>query len=152
MLTLTGFGLENIHRIQHEVLTALLADFREMVELLVVVDEKPRWCRHASYMGPHRCESMILGSMTFCLTRAGLWPLPDGPADMELSIRQLHRTLEGLVIHDIGQANKRDPDHTECNPKEFLGSRMKVALANVADPVQESHRERLRGRPVSQVE
>ena len=95
---------------------------------------------------------MILGSMTFCLTRAGLWPLPEGPADVDMSIRELHRTLEGLVIHDIGQASKRDLDHAECNPKEFLGSRMKVALANVADPVQEVHRERLANRPRAEAE
>ncbi|KAF5239239.1 hypothetical protein FANTH_10041 [Fusarium anthophilum] len=62
---------------------ALLDITRKLINDLLVVDEKPRWCRHAEWMGPHRCESMILGSITFCLARGGLWPLPQAEDVMD---------------------------------------------------------------------
>lgn len=100
---------------------ALLDVFRTLTNLLTVVDERPRWCRHATYMGPHRCESMILGSITFCLTRAGLWPIPDEAGDVEHSILGLYETLSNLVIHDIGQPIRGEGDHAGCNPRDFDG-------------------------------
>ncbi|KAF5691945.1 hypothetical protein FDENT_3148 [Fusarium denticulatum] len=62
---------------------ALLDIIGKLINDLLVVDEKPRWCRHAEWMGPHRCESMILGSITFCLARGGLWPLPQAEDVMD---------------------------------------------------------------------
>lgn len=68
---------QRIGAIRTQTIQAMLNLFRELSNILVVLDEQPRWCRHASYMRPHRCESMILGSIVFCLTRAGLWPIPE---------------------------------------------------------------------------
>lgn len=62
---------------------------------------------------------MVRGSMTFCLIRRGLWPLPKSATDIDISIRELHSLLANLVIHDTGQAPKREADHAECDPKGF---------------------------------
>jgi hypothetical protein len=118
---------------------SLLDVFNEIVEDLLIVDEKPRWCHHASYMGPHRCESMILGSITFCLARAKLWPIPE-PEDLEYSLIGLYRKLTGLVIHDIGQVGGNPTtDHRECNPRSHLLERMKQIMEDIPSPVTESH-------------
>lgn len=117
--------------------------FRDLYEKLVTVDEGPRWCLHASYMGPHRCESMILGSMTFCLTRAGLWPIPE-TADVDDSVVMLYSTLMNLVIHDIGRpGEKGGVDHSECNPRAFLMGQIKDILAEVPSPVNDAHKKHL---------
>ncbi|CAG7561794.1 unnamed protein product [Fusarium equiseti] len=92
--------IEQILAIHISTIQALLDVIGQLISHLLVVDERPRWCRHAEWMGPHRCESMILGSITFCLARAGLWPLPKAE-DVRDSIVGLHRKLKGLVIHDI---------------------------------------------------
>lgn len=117
--------------------------FRDLSEKLITVDEGERWCRHAMYMGPHRCESMILGSLTFCLTRAGLWPIPEA-TDVEDSVVTLYSTLMSLVIHDIGKpGEKGGADHAECNPRAFLMGRIKDILGQVPNPVNETHRKHL---------
>lgn len=123
-----------------QTLHALLDIFREMADHLVVVNERPRWCRHATWMGPHRCESMILGSMTFCLTRAGLWPLPE-PRKMEYSIVGLYRKLTNLIIHDIGPEVSEKPlvDHKECNPGPYLLQQVKAVMDQIPKPVDETH-------------
>ncbi|KAF4436571.1 hypothetical protein F53441_13209 [Fusarium austroafricanum] len=111
---------------------ALLDAIRKLVDNLLVVDEKPGWCRHAEWMGPHRCESMILGSITFCLSRAGLWPLPEAKDVMD-SIIGLHRKMKGLVVHDIGKEDGND--HTHCNPREFLLTEVERVLNDIRNPV-----------------
>ncbi|KAF6782184.1 nuclear pore protein-like protein, partial [Colletotrichum sojae] len=124
-----------IASIRTQTIQAIMDVFRDLAEKLVIIDEGPRWCRHASYMGPHRCESMILGSMTFCLTRAGLWPVPDA-ADVDESVVGLYSSLMNLVIHDIGRpGEKNGVDHSECNPRGFLMGRIKDILADVQNPV-----------------
>ena len=120
---------------------SLLDTTKEITDRLVVVDERPRWCCHASYMGPHRCESMILGSLTFCLTRAGLWPIPEAGDIDSLSVLQLQSTLMNLVIHDIGRAS--EVDHKVCNPQNFLEGQVRRIVAEVPDPVLESHRKHM---------
>lgn len=120
-----------------------------MVETLIVVDERPRWCRHASYMGPHRCESMILGSITFCLARAGLWPLPEA-RDVEYSIVDLYAKLTGLVIHDIGETNgKPAADHSECNPRQYLLDKLRQAMQEIPGPLTKVHTEHLERQALS---
>ena len=110
-----------------------------MVENLIVVDERPRWCRHAQWMGPHRCESMILGSLTFCLARAGLWPLPEAES-VNLSILGLYRKLTRLIIHDIGEVKEKPPtDHRECNPGAFLLEQVKKVIDEIPSPLTEFH-------------
>ncbi|KAF6791346.1 nuclear pore protein-like protein [Colletotrichum sojae] len=135
--------MERIASIRTATIQAIMDVFRDLAEKLVVIDEGPRWCRHASYMGPHRCESMILGSMTFCLTRAGLWPIPDA-VDVDESVVGLYSSLMNLVIHDIGRPGERTgADHSECNPRGFLMGRIKDILADVQNPVTEAHRKHL---------
>ncbi|KAL0942959.1 nuclear pore protein-like protein [Colletotrichum truncatum] len=135
--------IERISAIRIQTIEHIMEMFRDMADKLVRVDEGPRWCRHASYMGPHRCESMILGSMTFCLTRAGLWPIPEA-VDIEESVVTLYSTIMNLVIHDIGRpGEKGGADHTECNPRAFLMGRIKDILAEVPSPVNEGHRKHL---------
>ncbi|KAI9147269.1 hypothetical protein HJFPF1_13308 [Paramyrothecium foliicola] len=132
--------MERIHTIREHTAKSLLGVFNNLIEDLLIVDEKPRWCRHASYMGPHRCESMILGSMTFCLARAGLWPLPE-PDELEYSLVGLYRKLTSLVIHDIGQVGDHQPmtDHRECNPRSFLLEQIKRIMDEIPSPLTESH-------------
>jgi hypothetical protein len=116
---------------------------RAFTEWLTVVDERPRWCRHATFMGPHRCESMILGSMTFCLTRASLWPLPEDAQAVAHSILGLYGALSSLVIHDIGQPIKGEGDHKGCNPQEYLLDQMKEVLDKMQSPLREGDREQI---------
>ncbi|KAI8417592.1 hypothetical protein FOFC_00147 [Fusarium oxysporum] len=89
--------IERISKNRLMTIQALLDVIRRLVNDLLVVDEKPRWCRHAEWMGPHRCESMILGSITFCLARGGLWPLPQAEDVMD-SIVGLRRKMTGAVL------------------------------------------------------
>ncbi|GKT60037.1 nuclear pore protein [Colletotrichum tofieldiae] len=135
--------IERVAAIRVETIQSIMDVFRDLASKLVLVDEGPRWCKHASYMGPHRCESMILGSMTFCLTRAGLWPIPEAE-DVEESVLTLYSTLMNLVIHDIGRpGEKGGVDHGECNPRGFLMERIKNILGEVGSPVSEGHRRHL---------
>jgi hypothetical protein len=132
--------VDRIDAIRDQTIEAMLGLFRELTDILVVVDEKPRWCKYASYMGPHRCESMILGSVVFCLTRAGLWPIPD-PRDVGESVMGLYRKMTGVVIHDIGQVEKNGNDHAKCNPRNFLLERLQRILVDMADPLVQGERE-----------
>ncbi|KAJ4184888.1 BTB domain-containing protein [Fusarium falciforme] len=135
--------IERISAIRLQTIQALLGVLRDMVENLLVVDEKPRWCRHAEWMGPHRCESMILGSMTFCLARAGLWPLPSAE-EVPDSIVGLHRKMTGLVIHDIGHVGGKPAlDHQLCNPGPLLMGQIEEIFKDVASPVTKFHLERM---------
>ncbi|TEA21662.1 hypothetical protein C8034_v003622 [Colletotrichum sidae] len=135
--------IARIRTIRLKTIRSILDVFRDLAERLVLVDEGPRWCKHASYMGPHRCESMILGSVTFCLTRAGIWPIPEAE-DFEESVVALYSTLMNLVIHDIGRpGDKGGVDHSECNPRGFLMGRIKDILAGVENPVGEEERRHL---------
>ncbi|KAI0468778.1 hypothetical protein F4859DRAFT_203057 [Xylaria cf. heliscus] len=124
--------------IRTQTIDSMLGIFREFADLLTVVDEGPRWCRHASYMGPHRCESMILGSMTFCMKRGALWPIPEG-ADVNESLLSVYKTLTNLVIHDIGQAAGVDDDHSVCNPHDYLIGKVNDILAGMAQLMLESY-------------
>lgn len=119
---------------------ALLDVIRKLVDGLLVVDEKPRWCRHAEWMGPHRCESMILGSITFCLSRAGLWPILEAEDVMD-SIVGLHRKMKGLVVHDIGKID--GIDHAPCNPGHFLMSEVERVFIDIQNPVTNFHLQEL---------
>jgi len=131
--------VDRIDVIRDNTIDSMLGLFRELSDILVVVDERPRWCRYASYMGPHRCESMILGSVVFCLTRAGLWPLP-GSRDVGESVMGLYRKMTSVVIHDIGQVEKNGNDHAKCNPRDFLLERLKRILVDMVDPLVEEER------------
>ncbi|KAF2962675.1 hypothetical protein GQX73_g10898 [Xylaria multiplex] len=135
--------IERITTIRTETIQSLLGIVREMVDRLIIVDEGPRWCRHASFMGPHRCESMILGSLTFCLARARLWPLPEND-EVEMSILQLHKVLVNLIIHNIGTAIKsNEPDHSECNPKEYMMDRLRETMMGIPNPVTDLQRQHI---------
>lgn len=131
--------IDRVDLIRENTIAAMLSLFRDLSSILVVVDEQPRWCRYASYMGPHRCESMILGSVVFCLTRAGLWPIPEA-ADIEESVMALYRLLANIVIHDIGVGERKGDDHAKCNPRGFLLERLQRILADMADPLVEGER------------
>ncbi|UNI24197.1 hypothetical protein JDV02_009963 [Purpureocillium takamizusanense] len=135
--------IERMVSIRSTTIRNLLDIFHDMVETLTVVDEKPRWCRHATWMGHHRCESMILGSMTFCLTRAELWPLPD-PSDVRYSVAGLYKKLASLIIHDIGDI-KGTPseDHRQCNPREHLLYQVQQVMERIPDLLTDYHKNRL---------
>ncbi|SPN99147.1 related to nuclear pore protein [Cephalotrichum gorgonifer] len=133
--------IERIDAIRIQIFQSLLNIFQEMVDNLIVVDERVRWCRHHTWMGPHRCESMILGSMTFCLARAGLWPLPEARG-VEYSVLGLHGKLTTLVIHDIGRASAGDKgvvDHGECNPRAYLLDLVQRVVRETPSPLTEFH-------------
>ena len=131
--------IDRIDSIRENTINAMLGLFRDLSNILVVVDEQPRWCRYASYMCPHRCESMILGSVVFCLTRANLWPIPEAQ-DVDESVMALYRQLANIVIHDIGQGEKKGNDHAKCNPRGFLLERLQRILADMPDPLVEGER------------
>ncbi|OAQ98236.1 hypothetical protein LLEC1_06484 [Akanthomyces lecanii] len=106
-------------------------DYRAALQcILLVVDEGPRWCRHATWLGPHRCESMILGSLMFCLSRAELWPLPKAD-DVEYSVLDLHARLDAVVLHVIGRTKGDPRDHQACNPSQHLRDAMKQVMSDV---------------------
>lgn len=130
--TITNSVSERISANRLMTIQALLDVIGRLVNDLLVVDEKPRWCRHAEWMGPHRCESMILGSITFCLARGGLWPLPQAEDVMD-SIVGLRRKMTGLVVHDIGKVDGLD--HTHCNPGPFLLSEVERVFIDIRNPV-----------------
>ncbi len=116
--------------IRRQTIDSLCNVFQEMIQNLLIVDEGPRWCRHATWMGPHRCESMILGSLTFCLSRAGLWPLPDA-GSYKQSVLVLHAKLNAVVIHVIGQTKRDTLDHQACNPSQHLSCAIEDIMNDV---------------------
>lgn len=124
--------------IRRSTIAAMLRLFDEFTQLLTVVDEQPRWCKFASYQGPHRCESMILGSIVFCLSRAKLFPVPR-PEEINESVLSLYRKLSTIVVHDIGQGERKGSDHSECNPRKFLIDRLQRILADMAPPISDEH-------------
>ncbi|KAI5863289.1 hypothetical protein GGS23DRAFT_597044 [Durotheca rogersii] len=130
--------IERISALRIKTIQALLDTFSEMVSNLTVVDEKPRWCHHATWMGPHKCESMILGSLTFCLMRAGLWPVPDA-AEVGESVMAVYSKTTNIIIHDIGTADNSHVDHNECNPGPFLLERVQNIMGQIPSPVTDSH-------------
>lgn len=130
---------ERIDAIRVQTIQSLLDIISDMVDKLIVVDERPRWCRHAEWMGPHRCESMILGSMTFCLARAHLWPIPD-PELVEYSVLGLYGKLTSLIIHDIGEVTERPgADHHQCNPRQYLLAQIQRVMAEIPNPLTDLH-------------
>jgi hypothetical protein len=122
-----------------QTISSLLRVVGDMTEQLLAVDERTRMCKHPESHGPHRCESMLLGSMTFCLTTAGLWPLPD-QHDLQLSAASLYEELTNLVIHDFGQIPESPPvDHEGCNPRMALLEQLRRVMDDVPDPFRDSH-------------
>ncbi|CAI6088284.1 unnamed protein product [Clonostachys chloroleuca] len=132
--------VERIDAIRTQTTRSLLEVVGDMTEALVVVDERPRWCRHAQWMGHHKCESMILGSMTFCLARAGLWPLPEAE-EVEYSTLSLYGKLTELVIHDIGEERLHDVvrSHAECNPRRHVLRRLRSIMEELPSSLTEKH-------------
>ncbi|OAQ69831.2 nuclear pore protein-like protein [Pochonia chlamydosporia 170] len=132
-------GIQRINAVRNQTIQELLDIIRDMVGKLIIVDEQPRWCRHATWMGHHRCESMLLGSMTFCLARAGLWPVPEVSL-LEMSLVDLHRTLTSLIIHDIGETSEKPViDHRECNPGPYLLDKVQRVMSNIPSTVTDYH-------------
>lgn len=121
---------EHITSIRLQTIALLCNVFRDMIQILLVVDEGPRWCRHATWLGPHRCESMILGSLMFCLSRADLWPLPKAE-DVEYSVQDLYTRLDAVVLHVIGQSKGDTLDHQACNPNQHLSDAMKQVMSDI---------------------
>ncbi|TQV93294.1 hypothetical protein V2A60_010276 [Cordyceps javanica] len=120
--------IEHIVSIRLHIMDLLCNVFRDMIQSLLVVDEGPRWCHHATWFGHHRCESMILGSLMSGLSRAGLWPLPD-PKNIPFSVLDLYTKLGGVAVHDIGKAE--DADHQGCNPSRHLRNTMKDIIDGI---------------------
>ncbi|EEU34541.1 uncharacterized protein NECHADRAFT_88838 [Fusarium vanettenii 77-13-4] len=81
---------------------SLLNPIRKILNRMLSPDEDHRWCRHATYMAPRLCESMVLGSLAFSLARVSLWPLPE-TGKIESSVIDLYGKLVGLCIEDIGR-------------------------------------------------
>lgn len=82
---------------------------------------------------------MILGSMTFCLTRVGLWPLPDA-RQVEYSVLGLYAKLTNLIIHDIGEVSEKPTvDHKGCNPGQYLLDRVRQVMDDIPSPLTEQH-------------
>ncbi|KAK4624475.1 hypothetical protein CLAFUW4_05454 [Fulvia fulva] len=96
---------QRIGAIRTQTIQAMLNLFRELSNILVVLDEQPRWCRHAS--------------------------------------THLYRELVGIVIHDIGQPEKKGDDHSGCNPRQFLIDRLQRTLAAIPDPALEANKRHL---------
>lgn len=103
-----------------------------MIRHLLIVDEGPRWCHHATWFGHHRCESMILGSIMSGLSRVRLWPLPDAK-DASYSVLKLYEKLDSVVVHDIARETENGADHQVCNPSQHLKSAMKNIMDGIPD-------------------
>ncbi|OAA55656.1 hypothetical protein ISF_07761 [Cordyceps fumosorosea ARSEF 2679] len=132
---------ESISSIRLRAIQQLLDIVADVVSRLTGTDDHaPRWCRHAARVDHRQCELMILGSLSFCLARAGIWPLPTAAAHVRLSLGELHRVLTNLVIHDIG-AEPGDPrlDHETCNPAPLLMQRVRHVMLSIPSPVTEFH-------------
>ncbi|KAM3492026.1 hypothetical protein MY3957_004684 [Beauveria namnaoensis] len=131
--------LDEIESIRAQTISKLLHIVGDVAKKLTVGDQRPRWCRYATHVGHHQCELMSLGSMTFCLARAGLWPLPEA-AQVKLSLSDLYRILTNLVIHDIGAtADAPETDHRFCNPRRMLMDRVDQVMRNISSPLTEFH-------------
>ncbi|OAA75283.1 hypothetical protein LEL_07271 [Akanthomyces lecanii RCEF 1005] len=131
--------LEYIDSIRIQAIQKLLHVVRDVTDRLTVADEGPRWCRHARQVRHHQCESMALGSITFCLARAGLWPLP-AAAEVKLSLSDLDRVLASMVIHDIGETTDEPRvDHGVCNPRQLLMKQVEQVMRGVPSPVADFH-------------
>ncbi|KAK8145709.1 hypothetical protein G3M48_004094 [Beauveria asiatica] len=130
---------DGVEAIRIQTISKLLDIVGDVAKKLTVGDQRPRWCRYAAHVGHHQCELMSLGSMTFCLARAGLWPLPEA-AQVKLSLSDLYRILTNLVIHDIGAtADAPETDHSFCNPRRMLMDRVDQVMRTIPSPLTEFH-------------
>ncbi|KAH8652016.1 hypothetical protein BGZ61DRAFT_374829 [Ilyonectria robusta] len=112
--------IEHLKTARITAIDKLLAPIRKNINSLLASDEDHRWCRHATWMGPRLCESMILGSLMFSLSRIGLWPLPD-PGDVQVSVADLSAKISRLRVDDIGKVEGEPPvDHQDCNPQTWI--------------------------------
>ena len=69
--------------------------------------------------------------------RAGLWPLPEAQ-DMAYSIQGLHAKLTNLVIHDLGEVERKPlVDHTSCNPAQLLLDRIRQVMEDIPSTLSE---------------
>ncbi|KAK2595509.1 hypothetical protein QQS21_006784 [Conoideocrella luteorostrata] len=135
--------VERINAVRLQTIHDLLDVVYKVVEVLTVVDEGPRWCRYANSPGHHRCESMLLGSMTFCLARAGLWPLPVAE-DVKLSLLEIYHIMTSLIIHDIGETSEKPrEDHQECNPGPKILRKVQQVMSAIPSLLTEYHISRL---------
>ncbi|KAM3454710.1 hypothetical protein NHJ6243_008793 [Beauveria neobassiana] len=124
--------IEHIIAIRRQTVDLLCNVFRDMIRHLLIVDEGPRWCHHATWFGHHRCESMILGSIMSGLSRVRLWPLPDAK-DASYSVLKLYEKLDSVVVHDIARETENGADHQVCNPSQHLKSAMKNIMDGIPD-------------------
>ncbi|KAL3954910.1 hypothetical protein ACCO45_010473 [Purpureocillium lilacinum] len=119
--------IERMVSIRSNTIQKLLDIFHDMVETLTVVDEKPRWCHHATWMGHHRW----------------LWPLPD-PSEVQYSLVGLYRKLTSLIIHDIGDVKGTPSEnHQRCNPREHLLHQVQEVMNGIPDLLTDYHKNRM---------
>ncbi len=85
---------------------------------------------------------MILGYMTFYLTRAGLWPIPDAE-NLDMSVMDLQERLLNLVTHDIRIKGTKGPDHRGCNPRDFLMDGIGAIVTRIPNTVNDNHKQQL---------
>lgn len=90
---------------------------------------------------------MALGSITFCLARAGLWPLPETVVGRSLA--DLDRVMATMVVHDIGETTDEPRvDHGPCNPRPVLMQRVEQVMRGIPSPLAEFHGKHLEERAV----
>ncbi|KPM39022.1 hypothetical protein AK830_g7547 [Neonectria ditissima] len=135
--------VERIRAIRIQTIRELLSAVDDAVKSLIVVEEKPSWFRHARWVESRRCESIVLGSLMFCLMGAGLWPLPDAH-NIQDSIADLRTKIAGLVFYDIGpDKGEVDVDYGACNPGPEMLDKIGQIMSDIADPVSSVHRQHL---------
>ncbi|KAK7431639.1 hypothetical protein QQZ08_001857 [Neonectria magnoliae] len=135
--------VERIRAIRIQTIRELLGAVDDAVKSLIVVEEKPSWFRHSRWVESRRCESIVLGSLMFCLMGAELWPLPEAH-DIDESIADLRTRIAGLVFYDTGpDTGEVDVDYGACNPGPEILDKIGQIMGDIADPVSSVHRQHL---------
>ncbi|KAF2760584.1 hypothetical protein EJ05DRAFT_536665 [Pseudovirgaria hyperparasitica] len=76
--------------------TSKLADMLQLIQ-----DHMELALQDHCLLDDRACDSCMLGSFIKSLDEAGLWPIPDNPSDCRLSLNEMNRRLEKIMIEPM---------------------------------------------------
>lgn len=95
----TNCSLASIAESRTQTLRNFLAILGDMVEKLLVMEQRPRWSRFAALQGPRRCQYITSAAIQSSLKSLSLWPLPEA-AIIEDSAVVVYSKAASVVSHN----------------------------------------------------
>ncbi|KAK2595510.1 hypothetical protein QQS21_006785 [Conoideocrella luteorostrata] len=93
--------VDSVSCIRAQTLGALIDILGDMVQQLLVIEQKPKWSRSIMRLGSHGCRQVTYATIQSTLKNHGLWPLPQA-AEVEESAVAFHFRIAGVMNHNHG--------------------------------------------------